>query len=119
MLSVSQFLLIAILSLTTAIRPMPIHASSPYVLTTLVNFNGKNGSGPHSPLVHGAGGSLYGTTVVGGAMGRGSVFRIDSSGTLHTVYSFCAKKNCTDGAYPYGRLTQGPDGSFYGMTFQG
>jgi hypothetical protein len=35
--------------------------------TTLVNFNGTNGSGPASALTQGADGNLYGTTVGGGS----------------------------------------------------
>jgi uncharacterized repeat protein (TIGR03803 family) len=84
-----------------------------------VNFNGKNGAGPEAALVQASDGSLYGTTVVGGAGGYGSVFRITTQGALQTLYSFCTLPNCSDGAYPYGGVVQGPNGNFYGMTFQG
>ncbi len=38
-----------------------------------------------------------------------------------TLYPFCSQANCADGSNPYsgGRLVQGTDGNFYGVTFQG
>jgi uncharacterized repeat protein (TIGR03803 family) len=64
-------------------------------------------------------GDLYGTTQASGAYGYGTVFKITPSGTLTTLYSFCAKANCTDGAVPVGALIQASDGKFYGTTVQG
>src|SRR5262249_34416244 len=49
-------------------------------LTTLVNFNGANGSGPFAGLIADAHGDLFGTTGFGGAYGlgppSGTVFQI-------------------------------------------
>jgi uncharacterized repeat protein (TIGR03803 family) len=85
--------------------------------TTLVTFNGPDGSWPaYESLVQGLDGSFYGTTNEGGAYGAGTVFKISPSGTLTTLHSFCAQ-NCTDdGSRPTGGLMLGTDRNFYGTT---
>jgi uncharacterized repeat protein (TIGR03803 family) len=88
--------------------------------TTLVNFNYTNGANPYfMSLVQGTDGDLYGTTEGGGENGEGTVFKVTSTGTLTTLYSFCAKPNCTDGSVPFGGLVLGTDGNFYGTTSEG
>jgi len=93
-------------------------ASSPaQTFTTLVNFNYTNGASPYfMSLVQGTDGNLYGTTESGGANGEGTMFKVTPTGTLTTLYSFCAKTNCTDGSLPFGGLVLGTDGNFYGTT---
>jgi uncharacterized repeat protein (TIGR03803 family) len=77
-------------------------------LITLVNFNGSDGSWPNlMTLTQGSDGRLYGTTLFGGSnctdgLGCGTVFKMTSSGTLTTLYSFCSQANCTDGDQPVG-----------------
>ncbi len=66
--------------------------------------------------MQGSDGNFYGTTSVGGAEGWGSVFKITSSGTLTTLYSFCSQSNCSDGASPLAGLVQASDGNFYGTN---
>ncbi len=100
-----------------AIIPFAAHAQT---FTSLVSFTGSNGSSPFmGVLTQGVDGNMYGTASAGGAHGQGTVFKITPSGTLTTIYSFCAKTNCTDGAVPYGGLVLGTDGNFYGTTFSG
>ena len=60
---------------------------------------------------------LYGTTPVGGAQAKGTVFKIDAAGTLTTLHSFSGFPG--DGAAPVGGLVQGSDGNFYGTTASG
>ncbi len=81
-------------------------------LTTLVSFNGVNGSQPYAGLVQGGDGNFYGTTASGGASGLGTVFRVTAAGALTTLVSF----DNLHGSQPYGGLTQGGDGNFYGTT---
>ncbi|MCI0540205.1 MAG: hypothetical protein L0Z50_33790 [Verrucomicrobiales bacterium] len=40
-----------------------------------------SGTSPRAPLVQGTDGNLYGTTVVGGVKGRGTVFRLNKGGS--------------------------------------
>jgi uncharacterized repeat protein (TIGR03803 family) len=85
------------------------------MLTTLVSFNGTNGSYPAAGLVQGSDGNFYGTTVSGGAGGLGTVFRVTPAGVLTTLVSF----GKTNGAAPLAALVQGSDGNFYGTTSLG
>jgi len=41
------------------------------------------------------------------------------SGTLTTLYSFCAQSGCADGETPQTGLVLGTDGNFYGTTYAG
>jgi uncharacterized repeat protein (TIGR03803 family) len=65
-------------------------------------------------LVQTEDGSLYGTTPMGGAHGRGTIFKWNS-GQFSSVLSF----DGTNGALAYGGLTVGKDGKLYGMTSGG
>jgi uncharacterized repeat protein (TIGR03803 family) len=85
-------------------------------LTTLVSFNATNGANPGAGLVQGKDGNFYGTTVVGGANGYGSLFQLTLSGTLATLISFDRTNN---GANPGAALVQGSDDAFYGTTEAG
>ena len=89
-------------------------------LTTLYSFcsqsNCTDGAEPMAGLVQGTNGDFYGTTSNGGAYDNGTVFKIAPSGTLTTLYSFCAQSECTDGAEPLAGLVQATNGDFYGTT---
>jgi len=89
-------------------------------LTTLYSFcslsNCTDGARPFGALVQGLDGNLYGTTNAGGANQHGTVFRITPTGTLTTLYSFCAQPKCTDGSFPIAGLVQVPNGTLYGTT---
>src|SRR5580692_1610353 len=105
---------VALLGAATAI------ASPAQTFTTLVNFNYTDGMNPYTmSLVQGTDGNLYGITEFGGANSLGTVFKVTPTGTLTTLYSFCAKTNCTEGAVPFGGLVLGTDGNFYGTTSEG
>jgi uncharacterized repeat protein (TIGR03803 family) len=86
---------------------------------TLHRFNLADGTSPLAPLVQGTDGNLYSTTYGGGMYGSGTIFEISRSGELTTLYSFCKDHRCPDGYFPYGGLTQGTDGNFYGTTYVG
>jgi uncharacterized repeat protein (TIGR03803 family) len=86
-------------------------------LTTLHPFTGgSDGAYPYAGLIQGTDGNFYGTTVQGGASGRGTVFQMTPSGTLTTLHPFMGG---SEGAYPYAGLIQGTDGNFYGTTYEG
>ncbi len=93
-------------------------------LTTLYSFCSQSGcadgEGPQGALTQATDGSFYGTTLSGGAYGSGTVFKITSTGTLTTLYSFCENVNpCVDGEEPTAGLVQATDGNFYGTTYAG
>jgi uncharacterized repeat protein (TIGR03803 family) len=92
-------------------------------LTTLYSFcsqtNCTDGQTPVVGLVQATNGDLYGTTTQGGTNGGGTVFKITPSGTLTTLYSFCAQSGCTDGETPEATLIQATNGDFYGTTAEG
>jgi uncharacterized repeat protein (TIGR03803 family) len=93
-------------------------------LSSLYSFTAPNASGVNADgcqandLVLGSDGSFYGTTVEGGAYGLGTVFKITSSGTLTSLYSFAGTSGHV-GANPMAGLVQGSDGSLYGTTNTG
>jgi len=100
-------------------------------LTPLYSFcsqtNCADGAGPLAGLVLANDGNFYGTTSSGGGYddadyfpdGGGTIFKITPSGTLTTLYSFCAQSGCADGGNPQAPLIQATNGDFYGMTYSG
>jgi len=79
----------------------------------------EDGAEPYAGLIQATDGNFYGTTQGGGMNEAGTVFKITPSGTLTTLYSFCHKTHCKDGATPGSRLLQATDGNFYGTTLNG
>ena len=71
--------------------------------TILANFESDvTGSTPYAPLLQGDDGNLYGTTLLGGELGNGTVFRLDAEGNIAPLHSF----DGTDGSAPSGGLMQ-------------
>jgi len=86
------------------------------VWTTLVSFNGTNGSHPTAALIRSSDGNFYGTTAFGGGDGNnGTVFQMTPAGALTMVVS----PGGTNGSHPFAALMQGNDGSLYGTTISG
>lgn len=85
-------------------------------LTTLVSFDGTNGSMPYAGLITDAVGNLYGTTCYGGTNGVGTVFKLDpATGDLTTLVAF----DGANGREPHAGLTPDAAGNLYGTTTQG
>ncbi|HEY7534312.1 MAG TPA: choice-of-anchor tandem repeat GloVer-containing protein, partial [Nitrospiraceae bacterium] len=84
-------------------------------LTFLHEFSGSDGSTPLGALVE-AHGSLYGTTWVGGAFDRGTVFKISPDGSFVHLHSFDGGPG---GGRPQAALIQSSDGNLYGTTSSG
>jgi uncharacterized repeat protein (TIGR03803 family) len=96
-----------------------LSAANAQTFQTISTLTGTNGAVPTDTLVQGSDGNLYGTTQSGGSVNAGTVFRITPAGALKTLYNFCTKTNCVDGAMPAGGLVQGSDGNYYGTTLSG
>jgi uncharacterized repeat protein (TIGR03803 family) len=88
--------------------------------TVLYTFTGGADGSPNGRLLRDANGNLYGTTAGGGTYGFGKVFKLDTSGKEHVLYSFCPQGGiCTDGAVPFAGVIQDTAGNLYGTTSQG
>ena len=92
-------------------------------VTSLLSFTGTGGAAtgasPLSSLVLGADGSLYGTTLSGGANGLGSAYRWALSGTFTSLASFTQPSGALPGSSPNAMLYQASDGWFYGTCNAG
>ncbi|HZT43555.1 MAG TPA: choice-of-anchor tandem repeat GloVer-containing protein, partial [Chthonomonadaceae bacterium] len=92
-------------------------------LTTLHVFDGVDGVSPQGNLILGPDGNFYSTTTWGGwdygaaygGAGAGTVYKISAAGAFASLYSFSIGINA-EGANPSGKLIQGSDGDFYGVT---
>ena len=86
--------------------------------TVVYRFQGypNDGSDPFAGLLN-VGGILYGTTVTGGAFGRGTVFSITPAGVETVLHNF-GTPSVPDGAEPDGGLID-VDGVLYGTTTLG
>ena len=72
---------------------------------------------PSAGLLQASDGNFYGTTVTGGGLGGGTVFKLTRAGVETVVWSF---GGVGDGLNPeQSGLIQGRDGSFYGTTNYG
>jgi uncharacterized repeat protein (TIGR03803 family) len=107
---------IAFLICVTAAVALPAQT-----FTTLVTFEGSNGSSPeYGSLIQAQGGRLFGTTYNGGSpecpppYGCGIVFAMKLDGKLTPLSNFSG-----GGALPAAGLFQRGDGEFYGTTQYG
>ncbi len=89
-------------------------------VTTLYAFrynDSTNGWWPDRELVAAQDGSLYSTTVAGGAQGAGTVYKIAPNGAYTLLHSFAL---LADGSYPLpSSLVQDSRGRLYGTTTEG
>ena len=82
-------------------------------LTPLHDFTGPDGSFPNAGVFRDSAGNLYGTTYSGGALGFGTVFKIDTNNNETVLYSFAGG---TDGANPIAPVLRDSAGNLYGTT---
>lgn len=85
-------------------------------------FDYTNGVSPNLP-VQGTDGNFYGTAQLGGtATCRcGVIYKATAGGAMTVLHNFTGYVSTTvyDGSRPIGVLVEGPDGNFYGTTYQG
>jgi uncharacterized repeat protein (TIGR03803 family) len=84
--------------------------------TVLYSFGSQAGDGefPVAGLILDKKGNLYGTTIVGGAYGEGTVFELTAAGTEKVLYSFGSHSG--DAHQPDAGLTSDKKGNLYGTT---
>jgi uncharacterized repeat protein (TIGR03803 family) len=85
--------------------------------TTLHGFSGSDGCVPVGELARDSSGNLYGSTGIGGAKSKGTIFELTPSGvswTYQMLYSFAG----ADGYNPQG-IRLGADGTIFGTTGEG
>jgi uncharacterized repeat protein (TIGR03803 family) len=92
------------------------------------DFNRDDGAQPEGALIIGPNGDLYGTTLSGGKDDRGTIYRISTSGTFTSLYSFSAlgafdsasgRAVNDTGTNPRSALLLASDGNLYGTAYQG
>jgi len=87
----------------------------------LHSFGGGNdGAGPFGGLIFDPHGSLYGTTITGGAHERGVIFELvpgQGRWTENILYNLCGRPGCSDGGDPWGNLMMAPGDRLYGTGF--
>lgn len=103
-----------------SLSALPLHAQGFTNLTTLHSFTGADGAYPDGNLVADpATGDLYGTTLLGGAYGSGTVFKLtppvapSSAWTETNIYTFTDKG---DGGGPAAGLVFDSAGDLYGTV---
>lgn len=84
--------------------------------TVLHSFqdNGIDGIQPDTALVRDASGNLYGAALLGGAHGRGTVFKIAPDGTETVIHAFAGEESGDTGSP--NSLIVDRDGNLYGTT---
>jgi uncharacterized repeat protein (TIGR03803 family) len=75
---------------------------------------GSDGSNPGAALAMGRDGTFYGSTLLGGSGGVGTVFKWNRNGTFTALHSFSGP----DGQFPR-EMAIGPDSNMYGVTTLG
>jgi len=96
-------------------------SGSGWTLTTLYSFQGTtDGQQPASALIFDPAGNLYGSTIVGGANGGGTIFKLSPSGgswNFSLVYSLTGHANQMYYPGVFNPLAMDAQGSLYGVAF--
>lgn len=96
---------------------LPVFQLQAQTFTVVYGF-GPNGRDSQASVIMDGAGNLYGTTVHGGRLLGGMVFKIDPSGRLTILQSF-GGIGFNDGEYPYAGLVMDALGNLYGTTTRG
>lgn len=82
-------------------------------------YDGLDGASPYAALLRDTAGNLYGTTVVGGAHGWGTIYKLGAAGDYKVLYSFAGSGLGPDGGYPFAALISDAVGNLYGTARDG
>jgi uncharacterized repeat protein (TIGR03803 family) len=99
-------------------------AAHAQTFTLIHYFTGRDGAYPMAGLTWDQAGNLYGTTMEGGDVqacpqpggGCGTVFKLSKHGASWTLTPLFLFNGYSAGAWPFARVTFGPDGALYGTT---
>ena len=86
-------------------------------LTILHAFTSSEGVQTQN-LIQATDGSFYGTALSGGLSNQGTLFKMDSSGSVTVLFNFCNATSCQRTFNPSG-VMQATNGLFYGTTGRG
>jgi len=87
------------------------------VLHSFGSVGSGDGRWPFAGLIRDGAGNLYGTTFLGGANDRGTVFKVDRTGKEIVLHSFCGDPDCVDGNQPaFASLLRDRAGNLYGVA---
>ena len=110
------------LTLTFAVAALSLLPGTTYAAKTKIihSFAGDDGRWPSGGLIMGPDGVLYGTTRVGGANDKGTVYSLTPSETgARWKHNVLHDFDGTDGSEPFSDLARGQDGTLYGTTSAG
>ena len=93
-----------------------VHGSN--TITTLVTFNGTNGSHPYDALIENANGDFFGTTSAGGN-GYGTVFELTPQSGGYTITTLATFNGSGNGGTPEDSLVEDNGGNLFGTTSTG
>ncbi|MDB6149250.1 MAG: 3-carboxymuconate cyclase, partial [Chthoniobacter sp.] len=93
-------------------------------LTTVLEFSGSGssnrGGGPSGGLADDGRGFFWGTTMVGGTWGHGTIFKVSANGGVFTtVVELTGSQTSLRGSQPTARLANDGEGFFWGTTSLG
>ncbi len=116
MLLTAMFRILTFACALAAIIAIPSHSPAS-TTTVLYSFSGDtDGEYTDTDLVVDNAGSLYGSSVLGGDFGSGTVFRVNPSGEHTVLYSFTGG---ADGGEPYKGVALDAQGNLYGTAVTG
>src|SRR2546428_11661420 len=103
----------------TAVFVLSLATATATTTDVIFSFAEDDGEYADTDLETDSAGNIYGTTVLGGDFGSGTVFKLSPTptGWMHTVlYSFTSG---ADGGEPYKGVTLDRDGNLYGTAVAG
>jgi len=106
-----------VLAIFAAVALLVSAARAASTTQVIYSFAGNtDGEYTDTDLVADSAGNLYGTSVLGGTFGGGTVFQVTPSGVHAVLYSFTGG---TDGGEPYKGVTLDLEGNLYGTAVTG
>lgn len=111
---------VATVALALLAAPVPASAVTYKVLYSFTGAGTDGGNGPQAPLIIDSKGTLYGTTVRGGAHpcpgGCGTVFKLSKAGRNWAHTNLLLFSELVNGAFPFAPVMMDKNGALYGTS---